>query len=271
MPNKLAMAKRFVNSSSSSYGQLASASIIAMETVKNLPEIYEKRRTALARMVEEEKLRGGKRGAHRRVAERLKMDPSHLSQVILGNRKCGEELSIKIGAVLQSPEWWNLQSTKDLNLRGPRPFDQNVVPAEEPIRTVPLISSVAAGRLTEITDPYALGACEKEIAVLAEVSRFAFALRITGNSMVPEYADGDIVIIDPQVTPQPGDCVVAKNHEHEATFKKFRPRGRNEQGVEYFELVPLNPDYPTLRSDVEHLRIIGTEVQHNRIKRPRKV
>lgn len=270
MPNKLAMAKHIVNSYSSSYDRLASASIVAMETVKNLPEIYEKRRATLARMVEDEKLRGGKRGAHRRVAELLKMDPSHLSQVILGNRKCGEELSIKIGSVLQSPEWWALQSTENLNLRGPRPFDQNVVPVEEPIRTVPLISSVAAGRLTEVTDPYALGACEKEIAVLAEVSRFAFALRITGNSMVPEYADGDIVIIDPQVAPQPGDCVVAKNHEHEATFKKFRPRGRNEQGVEYFELVPLNPDYPTLRSDVEHLRIIGTEVQHNRIKRPRK-
>ena len=152
------------------------------------------------------------------------------------------------------------------------PLDRNVEAAEcSQFQTVPLISSVAAGRLTEIVDPYTLGACEKEISVIVEVSRYAFALRITGDSMMPEYAEGDIVIIDPAVRPQPGDCVAAKNDEEEATFKKFRPRGRNDAGVEYFELVPLNPDYPTIRSDIEHLKIIGTEVQHNRIKRRKKI
>ena len=85
--------------------------------------------------------------------------------------------------------------------------------------------------------------------------------------MVPEFVPGDIVIIDPDITPQPGDYVIAKNDDQEATFKKYRPRGRNEKGQEYFELVPLNPDYPTLRSDLDQIAIIGTVVQHNRIMR----
>ena len=32
------------------------------------------------------------------------------------------------------------------------------------------------------------------------------------------------------------------------------------RGEEYFELVPLNEDYPTLRSDLTRIEIIGTAV-----------
>ena len=41
----------------------------------------------------------------------------------------------------------------------------------------------------------------------------------------------------------------------EATFKKYRPRGLNEQGQQVFELVPLNEDYPSMRSDLTAIRI----------------
>lgn len=87
--------------------------------------------------------------------------------------------------------------------------------------------------------------------------------------MLPEFRPGDRVVIDPSMAPNPGDFVVAKNGHEEATFKKYRPRGRNADGVEVFELVPLNDDYPTLRSDVENLRVIGVMVEHRKRYRVR--
>jgi len=97
-------------------------------------------------------------------------------------------------------------------------------------------------------------------------SKHTFALRIVGNSMEPEFKEGDIVIIDPDVKPSPGDYVVARNDEEEATFKKYRPRGII-NGQEIFELVPLNEDYAAMRSDQQPIQIIGTMMEHTRYRR----
>lgn len=100
-----------------------------------------------------------------------------------------------------------------------------------------------------------------------DVSNSAFALKIQGDSMLPQFKEGDIVIVDPAITPQPGDFVVAKNAEQEAAFKKYRPRGNNEQGKLVFELTALNPDYPTLRSDIDHCRVVGVMVEHRQFRK----
>lgn len=136
-------------------------------------------------------------------------------------------------------------------------------------RRLPIIGYVQAGLWTEATDAYAMGAGSGSITTEIEnLGPNAFALRIKGDSNSPDFLEGDIVIIDPSVTPVPGDMVVAKNGGEEATFKKYRPRGRDELGNEVFELVPLNDDYPTLRSDRDGpMRIIGTMVEHRRFRR----
>lgn len=146
---------------------------------------------------------------------------------------------------------------------------QNVGPAELGDRRVPIIDHVQAGDWTAATDPYALGDAWAWLATDLELSRSAFALQIKGDSMLPEFKEGDRVIIDPEVNPQPGDYVVAKNGEEEATFKKYRPRGMNERGDIVFELVPLNDDFATLRSDITPIRIIGTMVEHRKYRKKR--
>lgn len=73
--------------------------------------------------------------------------------------------------------------------------------------------------------------------------------------------------MDPDIAPNPGNYVIAKNHHNEATFKKYRPRGRDADGRDVFELVPLNDDYATLRSDQDGAVVIGTVVEHIRILR----
>ena len=85
--------------------------------------------------------------------------------------------------------------------------------------------------------------------------------------MTPEFQEGDTILIDPDVTPTPGDYVVAKNDDGEATFKKYRSRGLNEHGEPVIELVPLNEDYPSLRSDRTPLQVIGTMMEHRRYRK----
>ncbi|RMH46424.1 MAG: SOS response transcriptional repressor [Gammaproteobacteria bacterium] len=129
---------------------------------------------------------------------------------------------------------------------------------------VPVISCVQAGEWSPVHDDYPPGDGFEYLYTDLRLSDGAFALEITGDSMLPEFRPGDRVIIDPSLQPRPGDYVVAKlDDEQEATFKKYRVRS---PGV--IELVPLNDDYPTLTIDAEHPgRIIGVEVEHRKYRR----
>lgn len=149
----------------------------------------------------------------------------------------------------------------------------NAVGAAIGTTRIPVISYIQAGDLTSIMDDHAPGAASDYLLTDLTVSRYTFALEIKGTSMLPDFREGDRVIIDPEVKPQPGDFVAAKvvdSHGHgEATFKKYRPRGIDSAGREVFELSPLNEDFPPLRSDTTpRLQIIGTMVEHRRYRRP---
>ncbi|OYO29180.1 LexA family transcriptional regulator [Janthinobacterium sp. PC23-8] len=147
-------------------------------------------------------------------------------------------------------------------------FDQNARPIPLGTRAIPVISAIQAGAMKEITVPYAAGDGYATIYVDDTYSQWAFGLEIDGDSMVPDYQPGDIVIIEPEWQPRPGDCVAARNGKQEATFKKYRLRGINADGNDIFELVPINEDYPTVRSDETPLTIIGVMAESRRkIKR----
>ena len=143
----------------------------------------------------------------------------------------------------------------------------NVIPAPIGLRQIPIISYVQAGCWTESIECRSMDGSIETINADLDLGSMAFALSVRGDSMAPEIQEGDVVVIDPDVDPLPGDIVAAKNGSHEATLKQFRPRGTNEQGQEYFELVPLNPVYPTMRSDHHHVTIIGTMMEHRRYRR----
>ncbi|MGS0705035.1 LexA family protein [Acinetobacter sp. ANC 3781] len=91
-----------------------------------------------------------------------------------------------------------------------------------------------------------------------------FSLTIEGMSMAPEFLPGDSIVVDASLAPQPGSYVIAQNGSYEATFKKYRVIGYDEYGREEFELVPLNPDYPTISSRDHRIAIIGVMVRHMR-------
>jgi SOS-response transcriptional repressor LexA len=134
------------------------------------------------------------------------------------------------------------------------------------MRSVPLIDSVQAGHWTEVADPYAKGDAEASVPVMRHVGPRAFALRIEGNSMEPDFRDGDIIVVDPDVQPQPGRYVVARiEEENAATFKRYREKGRDSRGRAIVELVPLNPDWPVLSiANSKGGSIVGVAVEHHR-------
>lgn len=161
---------------------------------------------------------------------------------------------LELAKALQCPADWLLNG-------------KNIIPiAEVTSRRLPLLSYVQAGMFKEanpITD------CEGDfeyILVDDDISANAFALRIEGDSMTPEFKEGDIVVIDTEIWPNPGEFVFAKNGGNQGTFKKYRPKGI---GTGEFELLPLNPDYPVLNSQDYEITIIGVMVEHRIYRRKR--
>lgn len=141
--------------------------------------------------------------------------------------------------------------------------------AEVGTRRIPLINYVQAGLMTQSADISDIEGEFEYVLTDRDWSENTFALEIEGDSMEPEFKAGDVVVIDPEVDPAPGEFVVAANGDHEATFKKFRPSGIGLYGKQHFELVPLNNDFPTISSMDKPIKIIGTMVEHRIFRRKR--
>lgn len=136
--------------------------------------------------------------------------------------------------------------------------DPTVQKHRRALRLYPVISSAQAAAAGEGSAlPHLGDALDVEFG-RGNVSAGSFFLQLEDDSMAPEFRAGDRVLIDPQVKPQPGDCVVAASSGQRALFRKYRLRGSDTHGTQVFELVPLNPDHPVLRSDELALSVMGT-------------
>ena len=96
-----------------------------------------------------------------------------------------------------------------------------------------------------------------------------FGLRVKGNSMEPEYLDGDTLILMRQDNCESGDDCVVMVNGNDGTFKRVF---KNENGI---ILQPLNPTYSPMvysNEDIEKLpvRILGV-VEEIRRKKKEKI
>lgn len=115
---------------------------------------------------------------------------------------------------------------------------------------VPLINSVAAGRPHEFTDKgYPAGVADEYVEDWGEHDPDSFAARVTGQSMMPEYREGDVVTFSPLRDVKSGmDCFVRLEPDSEVTFKRvyFEPADAvDESAVTHVRLSPLNPAFET--------------------------
>lgn len=67
-----------------------------------------------------------------------------------------------------------------------------------------------------------------------------YALRVLGDSMEPEFAEGCIIIIDPEGVARDGAFVLAAHADDELIFRQLRIDGQT------CTLVALNAKYPEL-------------------------
>ena len=106
---------------------------------------------------------------------------------------------------------------------------------------IPVINDVAAGYPADFTDlDYPASIADGYIACPDISDPHAFAARVVGDSMEPDYREGEIVVFSPQrVTPSGTDCFVRLERDGESTFKRIYIE--DDDGS--IRLQPLNPKY----------------------------
>ncbi len=126
---------------------------------------------------------------------------------------------------------------------------------------IPVLGRIAAG--------IPIGAIEEVIdyeEIPAEMAKSGdfFSLYVKGDSMEPEYRDGDVIVVRKQDTAETGEDAVIIVNGNDATFKRLR---RDENGI---TIVPLNsakytPWYYT-NEQIENLpvKILGIAVEVRR-------
>jgi phage repressor protein C with HTH and peptisase S24 domain len=80
------------------------------------------------------------------------------------------------------------------------------------------------------------------IEIPARATESSYALEVQGDSMLPLYRNGDVLIVEPGAVVRKGDRVVVKTISGEVMAKVLE---RQTQGI--IELVSLNPEHPIRR------------------------
>jgi SOS-response transcriptional repressor LexA len=124
-------------------------------------------------------------------------------------------------------------------------------------RALPVVGMVRAGEFMAADDAGFPPGAADEYVYSDTKGRNLFAVRVVNDSMEPEFREGDLLIVNPNLEAQNGDFVIAKiPDENEATFKKLVRHGK------ILILRPLNPRYPDIVVDKpSRLAIVGKVVE----------
>jgi phage repressor protein C with HTH and peptisase S24 domain len=107
-------------------------------------------------------------------------------------------------------------------------------------QAVPLIGFAEAGAGGYFDDGgFPVGKGWDEIAFPAINDEHAYALEISGDSMIPTYRDGDVIIVSPAAPVRRGDRVVVKTKRGEVMVKELK-----RQTAKSIELKSLNTEHP---------------------------
>ncbi|MCA9275725.1 MAG: helix-turn-helix domain-containing protein [Phycisphaerales bacterium] len=118
---------------------------------------------------------------------------------------------------------------------------------EQPLRLapqVPLINKVTAGYPADFTDlDYPARVADEYIRTPDLNDPDAFAARVVGDSMEPNYREGDIVVFSPLRAIESGaDCFVRLEPDAQSTFKRVYFE-RDDAGNELIRIQPINNAY----------------------------
>jgi phage repressor protein C with HTH and peptisase S24 domain len=116
-------------------------------------------------------------------------------------------------------------------------------------QAVPLIGFAEAGVGGFFDDGgFPVGKGWDEIAFPAVSDEHAYALEISGDSMMPAYRDGDVIIVSPAAPIRRGDRVVVKTKKGEVMVKELKRR--TSKSIELQSINAEHPDRNLAVSDV---------------------
>jgi repressor LexA len=109
---------------------------------------------------------------------------------------------------------------------------------------VPLINAVSAGYPREFTDlSYPARVADEYVKCPDIDDPDAFAARVVGDSMMPDYRQGDVIVFSPGKAVKNGsDCFVRLERDAETTFKRIYFES-GPDGEELIRLQPINNAY----------------------------
>jgi phage repressor protein C with HTH and peptisase S24 domain len=116
--------------------------------------------------------------------------------------------------------------------------------------TVPMLGFAQAGTGGFFDDAgFPAGQGWEPIELPAPRAEGSYALQVQGDSMLPLYRHGDILVVQPEAPVRNGDRVVVKTADGEVMAKILRRR--NERTIELVSLNPEHPDRQIPAADVE--------------------
>jgi SOS-response transcriptional repressor LexA len=231
--------------------------------------IYETRRANLRWLIDNQY---GEVAAN--LAKDLRIQASQLSRIFSPNpknrRNIGTRLARAIEQVSRKPLGWMDEPHRFEGEKQEAGTSKGVLVMFPGNKIVPILDYTQAWQWTESSEPYPITDRTEVIwTSLDQLSDRTFGLVIEGESMAEEFYPSEIVIVDPEITPNPGDYVVAKlDKDDKVIFRKYRLRSPTEAGKPAIELAPLNENYATSVIDSKNPgRIIGTMVEHRKFRR----
>jgi repressor LexA len=109
---------------------------------------------------------------------------------------------------------------------------------------VPVINRVAAGYPRDFTDlSYPPKVADQYVGCPDVSDPDAFAARVHGDSMLPKYREGDIVIFSPALSPRSGDDCFIRFDDGHTTFKRVFFESDEAGGQPVLRLQPRNERY----------------------------
>lgn len=106
-------------------------------------------------------------------------------------------------------------------------------------RQIPLIGFAQAGKGGYFDDSgFPIGGSWDEIEAPGIIDQNAYAVEIQGDSMMPVYREGDIVIVSPSTSIRKGDRVIVKTSDGQVMAKILQ-----RQSAKTVELASFNPEH----------------------------
>lgn len=173
-------------------------------------------------------------GSGKYLADITGKTPKAASKWLNAESMPGRASMAAIGQALNVETSWLQYGTLSVSEPGPKYVGRH--PGK-----VPVISWVAAGQWCDSTDPYSVGDASEWVLCPFPFGENAFCLSVVGDSMFPEYREGEYILVDPSVEARHNDDVVARTPEQTYTFKRLQitPDGTY--------LLALNPEHPDRR------------------------